>query len=368
MAKRWNWEDLRDQAAGGEPFDTIKDLSDYIGVPYDTVYLAFQRGDIRLSGNNIGTESDDDGLRPVEITLGDIPRIDSKGTGVTKVLFITDPHFGHIRHLHGMETIHDRMFLSGLLEVARKVKPEYVIWNGDLLDLAEFSRWDDEPELMRSTQLAAIEASWVLGQFRKACQHQIVIEGNHDVRLQKSLLKMLKPAYKLVPADDLGGEPLLSIPRLLGLASIKTRWVGGYPDSYVTINGIRFSHGNAVRSGSGKTTTYLAMGAAGSHFFGHIHRHELAVKYLPELDKQVWIGSPGCACRKGAAPGSSVDTNWQMGAFLVHIVGADVHSVEHIAADHDGVAHFRGETLDSDTYMETFLDSLPAEYRRQLEY
>lgn len=307
-------------------------------------------------------------FQPVELPpLRELPARVTNKMGHESVLFVADPHFGFRRTWNGLDPIHHRRFLANLLAIAKEVQPTEVVWNGDALDMAEWGRFDVEPDLLADTQLAAIELAWLLGQFRRQTQWQTLLEGNHEVRLRKALVKNLKAAYQLKPVHDLWGEPLMSVPRLLSLKSIDTNWVSGYPDAHYKVGHVRFSHGSIVRKGSGKTASALLNEAAGSYFFGHIHRYELASKYVPELDREVWVGSPGCATPRGAAPGSSSGSNWQLGAFLVHLEDGYASHVEHITSKHDGPVFFRGRAWREEDYMEPFLDWLPKEWRRPFE-
>jgi hypothetical protein len=284
------------------------------------------------------------------------------------ILHITDPHFGFIRQLDGeLEPIHDRIFLASLLRVAELVKVDNVVWGGDMFDLADFSSFDSEPGLLYNVQLSALELAWVLAQFRHRTDRQIILEGNHDERMQRALVKNLKSAYQLKPVHELDGHPLLSIPRLLDLDSLDTEWIDGWPNNYINIGQVRFEHGNTVRSGSGRTASSEVVESTFSKFFGHIHRHELVQKWLPDQERSIYVGTPGCACRREFTPGSSLKSNWQKGAFLIHLRDGVVDAVEHIPADELGAVTFRGVKFSVD-YMSDFIDFVPSEFTSQFSY
>ena len=284
----------------------------------------------------------------------------------TKVLFICDPHFGLRRRDGDLIPIHHRQFIGTLMKVAQTVLPDYVVWNGDVLDLADWSSFDTEPELMYNTQLAGMELAWVLSQFRRmAGRGQVVVEGNHEVRLKKAIVKNFKASYELKPVNELDGDSLMSVPRFLGMKDLKTVWIDGYPEASVKIGNVRFTHGNVVRKGSAKTISALMTEAAGDKFFGHIHRFELATKYVEDLGRSIWVGSPGCACDKRETPGANANYNWQLGAFLIHIDDDVVSGVEHIRRSVDGPTTFRGFDIQEFDYLADYLKSIPIEYRRQ---
>ena len=117
-----------------------------------------------------------------------------------------------------------------------------------------------------------------------------------------------------------------------------------------------------VRKGSAKTVSAMMTEATGDRFFGHIHRFELAQKYIEDLDREIYVGSPGCACDKRYTPGADIGHNWQLGAFLIHLEPGFVAGVEHITSPLEGSTIFRGSVVKPVDYMVNFLDSLPLNY------
>lgn len=307
-------------------------------------------------------------IKPVEVNFTSRSYSVSKRHCVFKsILFVTDPHFGFRRQLDGELTpMHHRKFLSGVLGVAAMTRPDVVLWAGDMLDMADFSSFKTEPELLFNVQLAGIETSWLLSQFGETCDRQIVLEGNHDERLNRALIQNMKSAYQIRPVDELDGPPLMSVPRFLGLSGLDIEWVGGYPDSQVRIGSIKFMHGKIARKGSAKTVGAMIDSAACSKIFGHIHRYELASKYIADTDEEVFVGSPGCACERTQVPGAGLEANWQLGAFFITIFNdGSVANIEHIRGDKYGEVLFRGEHIVTDNYFADFIEHIPEEYRRQ---
>jgi hypothetical protein len=282
------------------------------------------------------------------------------------VLFIADPHFGFEETFEGMEPFHLRTFLSDLLTIGEAYQPDYVVWNGDLLDLADFSTFPTNPQIVHKTQLAAIEASYVLGRFGQWGANQVLIEGNHEVRLGKSMQKNLTSAYGLRPALDLEGESLLSVPRLLGLKDLGVTWVGDYPDGYFQVGEARFSHGSIVRQGLGKTIGAVSDKSVVSNFFGHIHRYEAGTRRVDGVDGLIWSASPGCACSLKLTPGVKRVSNWSNGAFFISLVNGKIRNVDHILHTQDGETFFRGQRwARTESYLDEFLHSIPKSYRRR---
>ena len=283
---------------------------------------------------------------------------------VERILFITDPHFGFSRSDTGkLNPFHNRRFLYGMLAIADKIKPDAIVWGGDILDLPDFSSFDSDPSIMFNTQISAMEATWFLGQFRYHTKAQYVLEGNHDERFLREMGKSLKSALQLKPAHDIGSGPLMSIQKLLGLEEIATDWFGGYPDNYLRIGPSQFEHGNIVRTGSGKTVSSMIGDLTVSKFFGHIHRFEIASRWLPDEEKLVFCGTPGWAGNRHNIPGGKRTSNWAVGAFLINQNEHSVTSVNHISA-YNNRPILNGELIDA-YYFDEFIHWLPNDYRGQ---
>lgn len=370
---RYDWDEIvagLELATDGWGFESIRALADYLQIPYATVHAAVGRGDVpEWLTRPDGRRTRDTGiteLRPINVDCKPTSWIGDRGGSERTVLFIADPHFGFRWSPEGLRPFHVRPFITALLRIAQAEGPDTVIWNGDVLDLADWSRFDTETELVGHLQLAGIELAWVLGQFRQHCNEQVVLEGNHEVRLRRALVRYMGAGHSLRPVYDLNGSPLLSIQRFLGLEALDTTWVGGYPHSHVRVGSTIFSHGDAVRSESGRTAALLARSAATSRFFGHVHRHELLRTYVDDLDREVWVGSPGCAADKRVTPGAGPGDNWQLGAFLVHLQDGEVSNVEHVAGSLDGPTWFRGRSYPPIDYVPDLIESIPDEYARWL--
>lgn len=307
-------------------------------------------------------------LRPVSVIVRERkskskPR---KDRNVSHILFITDPHFGFLVHpFEKPITFHSRPFLSDLFELAKTLPLTGVVWGGDTLDLADFSKFPKKPEVIYKTQIAAIEASWVLNLFAALCGFSVVLEGNHDIRLPNAMAANLSAGYGLKPTDDLDGDFLMSVPRLLGLTTSKNiSWAGGYPDERFTYGDVDFKHGNRVLNASGGTVTALLKTLYRSTLFGHIHRPERAERNVEGLGR-ILVGTPGCACRKGYAPGSKQSDNWGIGAYYITFVDGKWVNCEHIQ-HHEGETYFRGERWKGIDYIQMMEKDIPEKFMRAL--
>lgn len=288
-------------------------------------------------------------------------------TNKTHMLFVTDPHFGfRTRLFMEPETFHSRPFLSDLFAVIKSLKLDYVIWGGDTLDLADFSKFPKNPTIINNTQIAAVEAAWVINQFGMYAPRQKIIEGNHDIRMPKATADNFAAAYQLKPAHELEGPALLSLPRLLGLDVMPgVDWYPGWPDASWEFGDAIFEHGDALSGIPGATVGKVLKDAVKSTIFGHVHRAERATKHVKGMADPIIAATPGGACRKETVPGATLKRNWSIGAFYLTFVDGKLKEPEHISHE-NGETYFRGERYHGEDYILRMGKEMPEKYMRAL--
>lgn len=286
--------------------------------------------------------------------------------GLKKILFITDPHFGfRTEPFEDPVAFHDRTFLSDLLAICEFEFPDYVIWGGDTLDLTDFSRFPNDPAVINKTQYAALEAAWVINQFGLYSVRQVILEGNHDVRMEKALSQNFAAAYQLKPVHDLTGAPLMSVERLMGYDQHPgITYAKGYPDSYFDIGNVCFEHGNIVRKGHGTTASAMMKERTKTTFFGHIHRYEKVSRPNGE-NGYIHMATPGCACRRQYVPGANRHSAWTEGAFLITMDRGEVRTIEEIMHDRE-VTYFRGGPWKGVDYLDYMKLDIPPKFMHSL--
>lgn len=244
---------------------------------------------------------------------------------VGRALIVPDPHFGFERDLRTNRLInyHDRRVLDLALQLAENYTFSHINFNGDLLDLAEWSdKFARSPEMKQVTQPALIEAGWWLSQFKLTRPDRMeVMEGNHEKRMTKMLASAFQQAYGLHRIDQLELPPVLSVPYLLALDELDIEWVGDYPNSKVWLNDfLAIGHGNTASAKSGYTSGKIVDDSQYSIITGHVHRIERATKTLFFRDqmRSVTSVSLGCACHvDGRVPANKAENNWQQGLGVV---------------------------------------------------
>jgi hypothetical protein len=186
--------------------------------------------------------------------------------------------------------------------------------------------------------------------------HIVLIEGNHDRRMEKFIMINTASAWglKRANAEEL---PVMSIPYLLRLDEIGVEYIDAYPaGAYWLSETLRAIHGTKVRSNGSTAAAYTNDTPHISTIFGHVHRQELQSRTVFDRSgpiKSVAV-SPGCLCKvDGSVPSVNGSTkidgtaakhyeNWQQGVTVVTI-DEDGKEFFELVQINDGVAYFRGQ-------------------------
>jgi UDP-2,3-diacylglucosamine pyrophosphatase LpxH len=291
-------------------------------------------------------------------------KTDTKKWFKTAVI-LPDPQIGYRRDLVTglLDPFHDEKAMAVALQLIRELQPDVIVNLGDMLDFAEFGKFEQEPAFQMTVQ-ATIDRAYQFLCEQKAnapSAHVVLIEGNHDRRIQKAIVNNLKSAFALTRAQvpDSWEEqlPVLSVPHLLRLDEIGVEYVSGYPAATYWLNDrLQCIHGHIVRSG-GSTAKAVNDNERISTIFGHIHRiemHHKSVNIRGGVRTNLAF-SPGCLCRiDGAVPSTKGSTdymgrpivsyeNWQQGIGVVtYVEGDGMFDIESVYI-HEGVTIFRGK-------------------------
>lgn len=262
----------------------------------------------------------------------------------------------------GWDPFHDEAAMDVSLQIVSFLEEtdriDWVINLGDFLDLPSQGRFDQEAGFAGTTQRAIDRGHLFLQQQRAAAGPKaeiVLIEGNHDRRMEKYILSNSAAAWGLKRAnmDEL---PVMSLPYLLRLDEIGVTYIDAYPaGAYWLTPSIRAIHGNKARSNGSTAAAYTNADPHISTVFGHAHRLEIQSRTVFNRDEAIRsvAVSPGCLCRvDGAVPSVNGSThvdgtparyyeNWQQGVAVITIEN-DVPYVE-LVEIRNGVAWFRGK-------------------------
>lgn len=258
---------------------------------------------------------------------------------------------------------HDERAISVMYKIVGDLKPDNIVQLGDALDLTAYGRFVDSQIYADTTQEALFTGLEFFRNLRKISPSAQItmLAGNHEARLPKDILLNHRQNYGLRPADQPQGDPLLSVPRMMGLRSVDVEYLDGYPNNRYWINDqLQIIHGVTTGRNENKRVNFAEKI---STIFGHSHRlghHKETINErnkaeyrvvqnagtLSRLDKHV----PGIKTGydlHGAPVEGSYD-NWQHG-FVVVTHNENQFFIEEVAIDTFGEyrALFRGRVYEA---------------------
>jgi predicted phosphodiesterase len=292
-----------------------------------------------------------------------LPKIATRRTKTKRAVILPDVQFGYRRDIDTatLDPFHDEAALAAALKVLQTVEPDLIVHLGDFLDFASFGTYEQEAGFALTVQPALDRAHRFLVECRTAAPQakMVLLEGNHDRRLQRAIMRNALAAFGIRKANAPDSWPVMSVPYLLRLAELDCEYVSGYPAGIYWINDrLACIHGSKVRS-SGSTAALVVDDERVSIIAGHTHRIELAYKTrrVRAGARTSLAASPGCLCRiDGAVPSTKGSTdpygravpaveNWQQGVAVVTYQPDDAPFALEIAPIFDGAITFRGVTL-----------------------
>jgi hypothetical protein len=251
---------------------------------------------------------------------------------------LPDPQIGFRLFEEGLDPFHD----DGAMNVALQVLAAHehdtgvqkVVNLGDFLDLPSMSRFTQEAAFAGTMQPAINRGHLFLCEQRAAAPDAelVLIEGNHDKRLQNFITNNALAAFGIKRANMPETWPVMSLPHVLRLDELDVVYIDAWPAGEYWINdNLRAIHGHIVRSGGSTANAVVKDNPTVSTIMGHIHRIEThyTTKHTRTGPARSAAISPGCLCRvDGAVPsmkgGTGVDgrpavhwEDWQQGLAVV---------------------------------------------------
>lgn len=192
---------------------------------------------------------------------------------------------------------HDPRAIEVAFSFAKFIKPHRLIIH-ELLDWYSLSKFNKDPNRKLDLQKDLNVAIDLLGQLRKTLPDTpiIMIQSNHDRRLQKYLDRHAEELYNL---------DVLKIENLLHLKDFNIT----YREDY-TFRNVLFKHGSVVRQNSGYTAKAELDREGVSGCSGHTHRLAAHFRTL-RGGSYVWLET-GCLCDLSPEY-IDIQANWQSG-------------------------------------------------------
>jgi predicted phosphodiesterase len=278
-------------------------------------------------------------------------------------IVLPDPQIGYRAFDDGtLDPFHDLAAMDVALQIIAYEQAQYgvdqVVNLGDFLDLPSQGRFAQEATFARTTQLAIDQGHLFLARQRATAPDAevVLIEGNHDRRMQNFVEANAIAAFGLKRANLQHELPVMSLPFLLRLDELNVTYIDSYPAGKHWINDkLRAIHGNKVRSNGSTAAAYTNDMPHISTVFGHTHRLEIQSKTTWDRMGKIrsMAISPGCLCRvDGAVPSvnGSIDSNgrpkeefenWQQGVAVIKYKDSGEFFVDLVQID-DGRTVYQG--------------------------
>lgn len=209
-----------------------------------------------------------------------------------------------------VEEFHDERAMNIVVEIARMEQPDSIVILGDFLDLPAQGRWAQEAGFAKTTQMALNKGHEWLARLRAVAPYAeiILVEGNHDKRMQSYVEKNALAAFGLRPANLPEAWPVMSLPNLLRLDEIGVVYYDAYPAATHWDNDqVRNIHGTRANSRGSTTAQYSQEYPHLSTWVGHTHRCEVTYKTVlgPRGEPiRTYTANPGALCKTdGTVPG-----------------------------------------------------------------
>lgn len=279
-------------------------------------------------------------------------------------IILPDPQIGFRKFDDGeLDPFHDEAAMNVAVQIIEHERRtngvEQVVNLGDFLDLPSQGRYAQEATFANTTQLAIDYGHMFLARQRAAAPNAeiVLIEGNHDRRLQNFVEANALAAFGLKRAQKPSEWPVMSLPFLLRLDEINVSYIDSYPAGKHWVNDqLRAIHGNKVRSNGSTAAAYTNDMPHISTVFGHTHRLEIQSRTTWDRMGKIrsMAISPGCLCRvDGAVPSvnGSIDPhgkpkeefeNWQQGVAVIKYKDSGEFFVDLVQID-DGKTVYQGQ-------------------------
>jgi hypothetical protein len=253
----------------------------------------------------------------------------------------------------------DEQALDVFYQILADAKPNNVVQLGDALDLTAYSKYIGSEMYKDATQGALIQALDFFRTLRTLAPSAKItyLEGNHELRLPNDILNNHKANWQLRPADDLRGDPLVSVPRMVGLASVDVEYLPGYPNNRYWVNdNLQIIHGDKTGRNEGRK---IINSEKISTIYGHTHRlnHEMQTVNFRDGATYRHSYGAGSLCRldrhvPGKNTGYDLDgdpvgghhENWQHGFLVITHDKSNFHVEQVVIDTFNGYqAMFRGK-------------------------
>lgn len=227
---------------------------------------------------------------------------------------------------------HDQRAIDVMLHYVKDKNPDDIILAGDLYDCYALSRFDKDPKRIDSLQDEIDEGLKIWKSLKKASPKSrlTLIEGNHEHRLQKYLMK--NPGmYSL---NALKPENLFCLKDLN--INFKTSEETFFLNANLVITHGAIDDGCKLSQHSGYSAkNTLDKWGNTSGVMGHSHRMGVSNKTIAHKQMVQWVEN-GCLCKLN--PDYVKNPNWQQGFSVIYYTKNRFHIVPILIANYEFIA------------------------------
>lgn len=249
-----------------------------------------------------------DGLTQVAAARITPSRAKPKQRPYRRLFAFGDMQIGY-RDIDGeMVPLHDEVAMGVARLICKDLQPDVIVNLGDSVDMAELSRFapDSTHFSNRTLQQAFNRVHNFYAELRadNPAAKIVEVDSNHNVRLNRTILKMTPQLWGLKQAGAGEDYPVLTYPYMANLKSLDVDWVGGYGAAeYVYNDDLVFIHGNKVRS-NGSTADMLSKEYPETNIVaGHGHKQQMHTRTTRKGNYLTAV-QVGALCRTdGIVPG-----------------------------------------------------------------
>lgn len=235
-----------------------------------------------------------------------VPRIGGWKLGIK----CADPQIGFRQLPDGTyDPFHDETAMGVFVKVCAEYRPDKITILGDFLDLPSQGRFAQEAAFANTTQMAINRGHQFLAELRAVAPTAqiILIEGNHDLRMQRFIESNALAAFGLKQANAPESWPVMSLPFLLRTDDLGIEYVDAYPAATDWDNDLtRNIHGTRSNSKGSTMSQYIHELPHVNTWAGHTHRCEIVYRtVLGARGEPIesYAANPGVLCRTdGAVP------------------------------------------------------------------
>jgi predicted phosphodiesterase len=204
---------------------------------------------------------------------------------------------------------HDCKSLSLVEDFLEEIQPQFLIYNGDITDFYQISKYDKDPSRISKLEEDVNDTRLMFRRHKAMLPNtkKVMLEGTHEDRLRR---------YLWSRAPELSSLKCLSIPELFRLPDYEIEFIP-YEQGLMLNSVFLVIHGDLVSVHSGYTAKRMYEKHGGCGVCGHCHRLGSFYKRDRFGTKGWWEG--GCLC--DLDPDWVKNPNWVQGFTLVHFRG-----------------------------------------------